>query len=299
MGLDTLGREMLAAGLGCAIADGALNGLEVTKVKMQLDVSQCYPKSTVGTIRQCVAEDGAVSGLMLPGLSATFLRAMTYVAFRVGTYPTVRDAVCGGDGGATLANRVLAGAITGGVGSMIFCPIDVVRVRMQADAPGCHARTFGSNGVLKTGLRAGQPVRYPTTLGAFGRIVSTEGLGGLYRGSGATVARATMLSGSQLGSYDYLKSSAKELLGLREGPVLHLSCSLLSGLIAQTVIQPVDTARSHIMASRTSTVAMVRANGLAWFYRGFSAACLRQGPIMVMQMPLTEQIRLLMGVGAF
>lgn len=174
---DKLGREMLAAGLGCAIADGSLNGLEVTKVKMQLDVSGYYPKSLVGTIRQCVAEDGAASGLMLPGLAATFLRAMTYVAFRVGTYPTVRDAVCGDD--PTLANRLLAGAITGGVGAMIFCPIDVVRVRMQADAPGCHAKALGSDGVLRTGLRAGQPVRYPTTLGAFGRIVGSDGLGAI------------------------------------------------------------------------------------------------------------------------
>ena len=60
---------------------------------------------------------------------------------------------------------------------------------------------------------------------------------GLYRGSGATVARATFLSGSQLGSYDCFKSIAKSMTGLGEGPVLHLSCSLLSGLIAQTVIQ--------------------------------------------------------------
>jgi len=209
MDYERLGREMLAAGLGCAIADGSLNGLEVTKVKMQLDsgTPSYYPKTMTGTIRQCVAEDGAWRGLMAPGLTATYLRAMTYVAFRVGTYPTVRDAVSGG-GGPTLQSRVLSGAITGGVGSVIFCPIDVVRVRMQADAPGCHAR-LPDRVLLRTGLRAGMPVRYPTTLGAFGRIVSSEGVAGLYRGSGATVARATLLSGSQLGSYDALKDFFK------------------------------------------------------------------------------------------
>ncbi len=209
MDYERLGREMLAAGLGCAIADGSLNGLEVTKVKMQLDTRtpRYYPKAMSGTIRQCIAEDGAVAGLMLPGLTATFLRAMTYVAFRVGTYPTVRDAVSG-EANPTLQSRVLSGAITGGVGSMIFCPIDVVRVRMQADAPGCHAR-LPDGAPLRTGLRAGTPVRYPTTMGAFGRILSSEGVGGLYRGSSATVARATLLSGSQLGSYDALKDSFK------------------------------------------------------------------------------------------
>ena len=74
--LERLGREMLAAGLGCAIADGTLNGLEVTKVKMQLDsaTEPVYPRSMLGTIRQCVAEDGALRGLCLPGLAATTLR---------------------------------------------------------------------------------------------------------------------------------------------------------------------------------------------------------------------------------
>ena len=32
---STLVREMLAAGPGCAIANGLLNGLETTKVKLQ------------------------------------------------------------------------------------------------------------------------------------------------------------------------------------------------------------------------------------------------------------------------
>lgn len=209
MDYERLGREMLAAGLGCAIADGSLNGLEVTKVKMQLDtrIPSCYPKAMSDTIRQCIAEDGVTAGLMLPGLTATLLRAMTYVAFRVGTYPTVRDAVSG-EGSPTLHSRLLAGAITGGVGSVIFCPIDVVRVRMQADAPGCHAR-LPDGAPLRTGLRAGAPVRYPTTIGAFGRILSVEGAGGLYRGAGATVVRATLLSSSQLGSYDALKDALK------------------------------------------------------------------------------------------
>lgn len=89
-------------------------------------------------------------------------------------------------------------------------------------------------------------------------------------------------------------------LGASENVPLHLSCSLLSGLIAQTVIQPVDTARSHIMNNTpaVSTLTMVKRHGPSWLYRGYTAACWRQGPIMLMQMPLVEQIRLLLGVGA-
>ena len=55
------------------------------------------------------------------------------------------------------------------------------------------------------------------------------------------MARATLLSSSQLGSYDALKGACKRWLGATEGVALHLSCSLASGIVAQTVIQPVDT----------------------------------------------------------
>ena len=60
-------------------------------------------------------------------------------------------------------------------------------------------------------------------------------------------------------------------------------------------------ARTHIMqqGAATSVGAMLRQEGPLWLYRGFSAACWRQGPIMLVQMPLVEQLRLLLGVGAF
>ena len=115
-------------------------------------------------VADLVAEDGALRGLCLPGLAATTLRAMTYVAFRVGTYPTVRGYVSGGrDSQPTLGSQLLAGAITGGVGACLFCPIDVVRIRMQADAGTLAAGSTGPP-TFRTGLRRGLP-RCPTGAG--------------------------------------------------------------------------------------------------------------------------------------
>ena len=77
---DTLARECLAAGMGCAIADGAFNFLETTKVKLQVqDLKRpAYPSRTMsGVIRQASAEDGFVKGLAQPGLAATWLRSFT------------------------------------------------------------------------------------------------------------------------------------------------------------------------------------------------------------------------------
>jgi hypothetical protein len=245
-------REVLAAGLGCAIADGSLNWLEVTKVKLQVQPrghAPYYTGGMLGCMRKSIAEDGFLAGMWLPGLGPTTVRAFTYVGFRVGMFPTVREWVqetqrqqgrsgrrAGSGAELGLHGRILAGAITGGVGSALFCPIDVVRVRMQADAG-----TPGEGGRLMTGLRRGLPVRLPGgTFSALAHIRREEGLAGLYRGSLATIARAALLSGSQLGSYDGLKRAAKQRLGWTEGLRLHLTCSLACGLIAQSVIMPVD-----------------------------------------------------------
>ena len=309
--LHRISREILAAGLGCALADGSLNALEVTKVKMQVQSASkpYYRGGMVGCMRTCIAEDGLWHGLCRPGLGATLVRAMTYVGFRVGLYPSVRDRVhhsidssagvykAGASG--SLCAKIMSGMITGGVGSCLFCPIDVVRVRMQAEAGTLGpAEPNGNPRLLATGLRRGEPVQYRSTWQAFRKIYSSQGWTGLYVGALPTVARATLLSGSQLGSYDALKQFAKARIGLEEAAPLHVSCSLVSGLIAQTVIQPVDTLRSHVMAGEGRARHHLSVQGIRWLFRGYTAACCRQGPIMLLQLPLTEQIRIFLGVGA-
>jgi len=341
-------KEVLAAGGGCAIADSMFNFLEVTKVKLQIQprVQPLMYNGMVHTLKRCVQEDGLWLGLMEPGLGATVLRAFTYTGFRIGLYPTVRNMIdppsktkdaSPSSAAASLGTKMLAGATTGAISASVFCPIDVVRVRMQA-----QAGTVGPDGVtLVTGLRAGRPKEYASMADAFRKIVEHEGVRGLWRGVLPTVARAAGLSGSQLASYDSLKGSLKQGGWLPEGAALHLTCSLASGLIAQTVIQPVDTVRSVVMAAHanfretplqgTAATAAAAATplarselprglggkgaeavweglrprgggssgGLRFLYRGFGAACCRQGPIMLIQMPLVEQLRLLLGLGCF
>ena len=305
--------EWLSASLGCTIADGTFNFLEVLKVKLQLQPEPphaVYPHGPLASLRQIAREDGLWRGLLEPGLAATTLRSFTYVGFRIGAYPTAKTTLWddrGGVGEPPLRVKIAAGGATGGVGSALFCPIDVVRVRLQADAGTLEP---GGGGRLASGLRRGLLPRYTTTLGAFGKIARSEGVrAGLYRGAAVTIARAATLSAAQLASYDTLKRTAGPCGArlLDEGPALHLVCSLASGLIAQTCVQPLDTARSCLMGHGGATAADgaamisagVRAAGPRFFYRGYAPACLRQGPVMLVQMPIVEQLRLLFGLGAF
>ena len=315
-------REWLAASLGCTVADTIFNPLEVLKVRRQIAVasttaasaapSSSASSSTLGLARSAIAERGLLRGLWLPGLEATCYRAFSYTGFRIGMYPSVRDAVArtmgGGDerassgasasgaSASSLPSRLAAGALTGAIGSAVFNPIDVVRVRQQGATP------------------------YPSTLGAFVEVARSEGVvSGLYRGLGACVLRAAMLSGSQLATYDTAKRWLRGDEGspwaargspwaVPEGPALHFAASFLSGVVAQTATQPADTLKTLAMAETgkgdvAGTIAVARkvwrAGGVRAFYRGFWPAAARQGPVMVIQMPIVEQFRNALGLEYF
>ena len=350
----TVLKEMLAAGPGCAIANGILNGFETTKVKLQLHSSHrqhqsipakaprppvVYQNATMtGVMSQIAKEEGIVRGLLTPGLSASLTRSMLYGAYRVGLYPTVRDSVgtfMGNDKNSSNASkiqqRILSGMVTGGLGSMVSCPLDVVRTRMQADAgmiltkaPSCTNPAIPPS-YYGTGLRQGQAVRYTGMWSALVTIWREEGLvQGLYRGASVTIARACVLNGAQLASYDTMKhytinwgqahadSSGSGKL-YQEGPLLHISCALFSGILAQSVIMPIDTVKSHMMLGKGWKDVLQHIGSLLmdqhskaihpirltkWLYRGYAPACAGQGLIMVLQMPLIEAFRRSLGVAA-
>lgn len=298
-------REWLSASLGCAVADTIFNPLEVLKVRRQVAMgsvsgSAPVPASTLALARAAIRERGVWRGLWHPGIEATVYRAFTYTGFRIGSYPAVRDAIVNTGafgGGDAIAARVAAGAATGAIGSALFNPIDVVRIRMQGPAP------------------------YESTLVAFATIAKREGVAGLWRGWGACVARAATLSGAQLATYDTAKRRLRsddpsELSLFKEGPLLHFTASLASGVVAQTVTQPADTIKTLVMASKTdgfgtslktknvkgawaTARALVAKSGPAALYRGFWPAAARQGPVMVIQMPIVEQFRKAMGLEYF
>ena len=200
-----------------------------------------------------------------------------------------------GSSATSIAARVAAGAATGAIGPALFNPIDVVRIRMQGPAP------------------------YESTLVAFATIAKREGVAGLWRGWGACVARAATLSGAQLATYDTAKRRLRSddpSSAFKEGPLLHFAASLASGVVAQTVTQPADTIKTLVMAraggegegearwkknvgALATARALVAKSGPAALYRGFWPAAARQGPVMVIQMPLVEQFRKALGLEYF
>ena len=287
-------REWLSASLGCAVADTIFNPLEVLKVRRQVAMgargasSGAVPASTLALAKAAIQERGVYRGLWHPGLEATVYRAFSYTGFRIGMSPAVRDAVVETNafgGGDAVAARVVAGAATGSIGSALFNPIDVVRIRMQGPNP-----------------------THTSVAAAFWDIAGRDGVAGLWRGWGVCALRAATLSGAQLATYDTVKRTLRSADdGLKEGPALHFTASLVSGVVAQTVTQPADTLKTLVMAqtgpSRRGAFAvaseLVRRSGPTALYRGFWPAAARQGPVMVIQMPIVEQFRKALGLEYF
>lgn len=75
-----LAKEWLSAGLACALADTLFNPLEVIKTRKQL----CR-RSSLSIAQEAIKNDGYFSGLMRPGILATWMRGMSYTGFRIGT----------------------------------------------------------------------------------------------------------------------------------------------------------------------------------------------------------------------
>ena len=82
-------------------------------------------------------------------------------------------------------------------------------------------------------------------------------------------------------------------------------CRRRAHFVAQLVIQPVDTVKTLVMDSSSAESSparfarLARERGVLALYRGLLPALMRQGPVMLVQLPLTEQIRRVFGLGYF
>jgi solute carrier family 25 oxoglutarate transporter 11 len=168
------------------------------------------------------------------GLSAALMRQATYTTVRLGTYENLK-------GSLEFLNpslrNVVSGVAAGAFGSLVSCPVEVCLIRMQAD------------GQLKD---PSMKRNYKHIFDALIRIAREEGVVTYWRGATPTVARAMVVSMTQLATYDEAK---RQFLSLapgvfkkngKETTSLHLAASLTSGLIYSAVSLPLDIAKTRM-----------------------------------------------------
>merc|ERR1711920_765411 len=237
-----------------------------------------------------ILQEEGVRGLY-KGVTASLMREGFYSGLRLGLYDHTKDLLGGGsDPSQTpLHIKLLAGGITGSVGSAIATPTDLVKVRMQSEGA----------------LDPNQKPRYKNTFAAFKDIYRTEHIRGLWRGVGPTVQRAALVTASQIPSYDHMKHTILNHGLMDEGVKLHIVCSMFAGLVAATVTSPVDVIKTRMMNQDTNAAnrgniykntfdcfrSIVRSEGVAGLYKGWFANWMRIGPHTIVSFITFEQLR--------
>lgn len=293
--------RFVLAGLANTTACAATNPVDVVKTRLQLDNELSSRKDIFrdryyrGFFRggaQIVRDEG-VRGLY-KGLCASMIREASYSSIRMGAYEPVKRALGATDRRYTaLWIKVCAGAMSGGVGSIIATPADVVRVRMQADSGAA-----GPN-------ESGHTRRYSSTSRAFYEIYKVEGMRGLYAGVVPTVLRAAVLTATQIPTYDHTKHALLNRGWMQEGAQLHIVCSMIAGLMTALTTSPVDVIKTRLMNQKrtgrdagltyASTFNAVQktlqSEGMLAFYKGFIPNWMRLGPHTIITFFVFEQLR--------
>ena len=288
----------VAAGLGAAGFAGGLsvaimNPLDTLKVRYQVATE---PGAMRGFAGQIIRQEGLWRGLWLPGVNANFWGIGVSSVGRVGCYPYVRDGLLKAVG-ATEKNAgvmFVAGLLAGAVGYLVSSPVYQVKTLAQAEAG------LLENGVFATGASVGQAPRYASLVQGLGTLKRD---GHLWRGAGALVVRGALLSAGMQVGYDGFKTWAKRRGVLEDGPVLHGLAACAGGVGAGICATPADVVMTRYQASSTYRSAVgaaadiLRKDGVLAFYRGFTPFVVRLGPVFLISLPLTEQIRRLAGLG--
>ncbi|KAJ8538879.1 hypothetical protein ON010_g12992 [Phytophthora cinnamomi] len=173
--------------------------------------------------------------------------------------------------------KLLAGATSGGIGSALVNPMDLVKVRMQADRTGARYRN--------------------SFVFACRQIYQQEGLAeGFYRGVAATTYRAMALTAAQLPSYDHMKHTLLTHTSLEEGVTVHMISSMFAGLMAATASSPMDVMKTQIQNEAKSGgsnvlgrafMTVLRTEGVRGFFKGWLPNWFRLGPHTIISLMKT------------
>lgn len=128
----------------------------------------------------------------------------------------------GDDAGIVL--KFLAGALTGGFGSVVGNPFDVCKTLAQTNT---------------TGAPLGQLV---------GDLYKSQGIGGFYRGVEVNILRACILNATKMGVYDATKGYVTEATGWKRKDVkTSFASAFVAGFFMTVTVAPSDMIRTKLM----------------------------------------------------
>eukprot|EP01116_Phalansterium_solitarium_P023756 TRINITY_DN8492_c0_g1_i1.p1 TRINITY_DN8492_c0_g1~~TRINITY_DN8492_c0_g1_i1.p1 ORF type:complete len:310 (+),score=68.78 TRINITY_DN8492_c0_g1_i1:547-1476(+) len=159
-------RTKIVAGLASGLIAAAMfNPTDVLKIRLQADVHGTRYPGVWHALRQIVRTEGIKDGLY-KGVTTTMVRAALLNSAQLASYDFAKhrfiDAYAFRD---SMLTHFIASFFAGFVTSAVTSPVDVARTRIMNEKPA-----------------PGQPRVYPNLLLTLYKIVTSEGLFGLYKG---------------------------------------------------------------------------------------------------------------------
>lgn len=278
--------EYGVSGMSVGAATCCTNPLDVIKVRLQLAEGGTR-KGMMATATGIVRQEG--SAALFKGLSAALMRSGIYGGARLGFYGPMKSLLSPGKD-PSFGTKLMAGMASGAAAAAIANPTDLIKVRLQAQ---------------KVGNAGGVVPQYNGALGAITHIVRAEGVLGLWRGVQPSMMRSAVLTATQAATYDEAKRHVLKITGMKEGVQTHLGCSLLTGLITTTVINPVEVVKNTMFTKGKecnlgpiATAGNIFAReGIRGMYKGWTANYARLGPQTTITFLVLEKLRSVTGLG--
>lgn len=177
---------------------------------------------------------------------------------------------------------------------IVASPADLIKVRMQVDGQ-----------LVRRGIEA----RYTGLADAFGKIIRTDGVKGLWKGALPNAQRAFLVNMGELACYDQAKSFIVNNKIAQDGIYAHTLASIASGLSATILSCPADVVKTRMMSQvETKVIYMgtydclvktVRMEGILALWKGFFPTWARLGPWQFVFWVSYEKFRYIAGLSSF
>ncbi|KAL4969601.1 dicarboxylate transporter [Aspergillus stella-maris] len=266
--------------------------LDLIKVRMQM--ADRKTKSTVsgqgrvgmlGTAMRIVKSEG-VRGLYA-GFSAGFMRQLTYGTTRLATYESLKNYLSSQSPSHQPPNALtlsLTATLSGMLGSIPGNAADIANIRMQNDMS----------------LPPAQRRNYRHILHAWSEMYKSDGPLFWVKGMGPNAIRCGVMTGGQLGGYDFFKSLfVKVGLGGAENTIVHFSASVAAAFVATSICSPMDVVKTQLMGFNQGSgerqsvgrvvLDLTGKEGVKWMVRGWVPSFVRLGPQTVATLVLLEE----------
>eukprot|EP01060_Flectonema_neradi_P012840 TRINITY_DN19621_c0_g1_i1.p1 TRINITY_DN19621_c0_g1~~TRINITY_DN19621_c0_g1_i1.p1 ORF type:complete len:330 (+),score=47.35 TRINITY_DN19621_c0_g1_i1:268-1257(+) len=214
----------IAGACGGVCSRTATSPLE--RIKLMAQCNTLPQNTTPFRMLSSILKTEGVGGLFA-GNFYNCLRVMPYSGIICMTYGNIVKQLP--DEGFGWHGRLIAGCVAGGIATICTHPLDTLRMRVSA-------------------LRVGDGDRLPNL-----------SLSVLYRGIGPTLVTMSLFVGLQQYIFDYSRSFAKKNFSPsgRSPPSHFIASGVMAGVVAQTVIYPLDLLRRRVQLGLTANQSLV------------------------------------------